>query len=79
MDTGHHTLKSKSIHKFMRNRKTFAKHEVQWFQNYITLRQLAFERAMDRWDIHAANIAAAQKEWAEKRLAVLVGDAAFTI
>jgi len=48
---------------------TCKKFSPQWFQNYIALRQLAFERSMDRGDYHAANIACAQKQWAEMRLA----------
>ena len=48
----------------------------EWLENYIVLRQLAFERAMDRFDIDRANIACAQKEWAEKRLEALIGETA---
>jgi len=53
----------------MKTAITFKKFSPQWFENYIALRQLAFERSIDRFDIHAANIACAQKQWAEKRLA----------
>jgi hypothetical protein len=59
--------------------KTFTKYEAQWFQNYITLRQLAFIRAMDKQDLHAANIACAQKDWAEKELTKIVGQSALSI
>ena len=40
----------------------------EYIENMIILCQLKFERAMDKFDIHDANIACAQKEFWEKEL-----------
>jgi len=54
-------------------KQTFHKFSVQWFENYIALRRLAFDRAMDVFDIDRAQIVCGQIEWAERRLAWLLG------
>lgn len=41
---------------------------VEYCENQITLRQLKFERAIERCDYHDANIACAQKEYWEREL-----------
>lgn len=50
--------------------KTRIIQDIDYCENMIIGKQLAFERAMERFDIDAANIACAQKEFWQKELEI---------
>jgi hypothetical protein len=47
---------------------TYTTNSVEDLENRLALQRLAFERAMERWDIDAANIACARIEYLERAL-----------
>lgn len=52
--------------------KTRMIHSADWLRNMIQLKQLAFDRAFDRWDVDGMNIACAQKKYYELELEMSV-------